>query len=162
MLPANGTVARIQLLSCLCTLTPALSMLQLSRNINILSVHVLLNHFYQFSWQYLLCLSIAHAFLSFCAAAAAAFRAVLFTGKQWLYKTIFSQLSFCISHCYASHQSFASTSNATVRFFIINIMQSSFSLFFVFWSCSCCWLDPSTLSVSLYHIFFFITRPYFF
>ena len=71
-------------------------------------------------------------------------------------------LYICNSHCYASHQSLVSTSNSTARFFIINIMQSSFSLFFVFWSCSCCWLDPSTLSVSLYHIFFFITRPYFF
>ena len=47
MLPAYGTVACIKLLSCLCALAPALSMLQLSRNINILSVHVLLNHFYQ-------------------------------------------------------------------------------------------------------------------
>ena len=50
-------------------------------------------------------------------------------------------LSICNSHCYASHQSLVSTSNSTVRFFIINIMQSSFSLFFVFWSCSCCWFD---------------------
>ena len=50
-------------------------------------------------------------------------------------------LSICNSHCYASHQSLVSTSNATVRSFIINIMQSSFSLFFVFGSCSCCWFD---------------------
>ena len=71
-------------------------------------------------------------------------------------------LSICNSHCYASHQSLVSTSNSTIRSFIINIMQSSFSLFFVFWSCSCCWFDPSTLSVPLYHIFLFITRPYFF
>lgn len=41
-------------------------------------------------------------------------------------------LSICNSHCYASHQSLVSTSNSTVRFFIINIMQSSFSLFFIF------------------------------
>ena len=41
-------------------------------------------------------------------------------------------LYICNSHCYASHQSLVSTSNSTVRFFIINIMQSSFSLFFIF------------------------------
>ena len=41
-------------------------------------------------------------------------------------------LYICNSHCYASHQSLVFTSNSTVRFFIINIMQSSFSLFFIF------------------------------
>ena len=50
-------------------------------------------------------------------------------------------LYICNSHCYASHQSLVSTSNSAIRSFIINIMQSSFSLFFVFGSCSCCWFD---------------------